>query len=99
MEERCAGELSNKDATGGVFDRIAGMDTDAIKARDIVHKREHATEMRGFGQRQFVPPDRDSSLGMGSVRDCGWFKGAAKRLATDEKDARCFVGRGVGSNQ
>ena len=55
--------------------------------------------MRGFGQRQFVPPERNSSLGMGSVGDCGWFKGAAKGLATDEKDARFFGGRGVGSNQ
>ena len=99
MEERCAGELSDKDAAGGVFDRVAGMDTDALEARDIVHKREHATEMRGSGQRQFVPPERDSSLGMGSVRDCGWFKRAAKGLATDKKNARCFGGRGVGSNQ
>ena len=43
MEERCAGELPDKDATGGVFDRVAGMDTDALEARDKVHKREHAT--------------------------------------------------------
>ena len=95
MEECCAGKLPYKDAAGGVFDRVAGMDTDALKAGHIINQRQHPTEMRGFGQRQFVQPERDSSLGMGSVRDCGWFKRAAKRLATDKKNARCFGERGV----
>lgn len=71
VEKRCAGELPDKDATGGVFDRIAGMDTDALKARYIVHQREHATEMRGLGQRQFVPPERDGPLGWEALGTVG----------------------------
>ena len=98
VQEHRAGELSDKNATGSVFDGVAGMDADALKAGHIVDKRQYATEMRGFGQRQFVPAKRDSSFGMGGVGYCGWFKCAAKGFATDKKDARCFVGRGVGSD-
>ena len=98
VQERTARELSDKDAASGVVAVVAGMDADTLKTRYVVQQWKDTPEFRRFGQRQSVPSEGDRPLWVLCVGYGGRFKRAAERLAADKQDARCFVGRCVGSD-